>query len=85
MWIRLRGQEMEIVAPCGCLQSFRVTPEFEIDGSALPSRCGKVSCDYNYRELLTVAQRVMACLRKAQPYEPDLATVSASSYDLGGW
>ena len=84
MWILLNGQRMEIVAPCGCVQAFRLTPEFEIQGSELVSRCWQTSCQQNSFELLTVAQRATNWLRKAQPYEPDLATVSASSYDLGG-
>ena len=83
MWIRLGGNRMDIAAPCGCLQTFYLAPEFEIERSALASRCGKDSCEYNYGDLLGVAHRVVACLRKARPYHPDLAAVSASSYDLG--
>ena len=84
MWIRLSDKRMEIAAPCGCLQTFFVTPEFDIERTALASRCRKDSCEYNYAELLVVALRVTACLRKAKPYQPEMAAVSASSYDMVG-
>ena len=84
MWIRLSGNRMEIAAPCGCLQAFLVTPEFEIERSALASRCGKTSCEYNYVDLLAVGCRVTACLRQAQQDPLALATVAAASGDLRG-
>lgn len=82
MWIRWNNQRLEIAAPCGCLQAFRLTPEWEIARESLPGRCGKDSCQYNYLDLLRMARQVAACLHKAQAYQPDLAAVSTSSYDL---
>ena len=84
MWIRWNNQRLEMAAPCGCRQAFRLTPAWEIERGSLAGRCGKESCEYNYLDLLRVARRVAACLRKAQVYKPDLAAVSASSYDLVG-
>ena len=84
MWIRLSGNRMEIAAPCGCLQAFFVTPEFEIERSALASRCGKTSCEYNYVDLLAVGCRVTTCMRQAKQDPFPLATVSAASGDLRG-
>ena len=84
MWVRWNNQRLELAAPCGCLQAFRLTPEWEIERGALARRCGKDSCEYNYLDLLRMARRVAACLRKAKPYQPDLTAVSATSYDLVG-
>ena len=84
MWIRLSGNRMEIAAPCGCLQAFLVTPEFEIERSALASLCGKTSCEYNYVDLLAVGCRVTAFMRQAKQDPFPLATVSAASGDLRG-
>ena len=83
MWIRLNGKQLQIVAPCGCVQAFQVSPEFNMEGGEWGSRCWLPSCQYNSFDLATVAQRATAWLRKARPYEPDLAMVSASSFDLG--
>ena len=70
MWIRLSDRRMEIAAPCGCLESFFLTPEMGIERSTLASRCGKADCEYNSGELLGVSLRVAGCLRQSQFHPP---------------
>lgn len=74
-WTTLTQDRMEVSAPCGCIQAFFVTPQFEIYRAALVSRCSNkpsVFCEYNYVQLLSVALRLAACLKGVSVSESGL-------------
>jgi hypothetical protein len=71
VWTKLSEERMELKAPCGCVQAFYITPQFEIYRSAVVSRCGSRLCEYRYVQLLSVALRLAACLRNERIWQSD--------------